>query len=382
MQLLDRFEQHRRLDRLDQIAVHARLQAAFAIAYHRMRGQRHDWNISPANLFPVSNCRGGCDPVHSGHLHVHEDKIEALALECLQRGGPVVHGGDRVTLFLEHVLGEPAVYRIVLDQQDMQRRLDSLRASRHLRRPSGSAASRDAGYGAYGIQKLRLLDRLGEAGQYLAIEAVSFFLAPQRRTEHDHRLDPEGRVLPYLRGEFIAVHARESVVQKHQSERRLCPLRLFQDFHHGFAALGFVRLDVPSFQRVHEDAAADRMVLHHQSPQRLEIDNPLFAWRHRLQAETSREVKNASLARLAFDPDLSVHYFHQTLRDRQPQSRAPVNARRRAIALAKRREDVGLFFLLDADSGVAHGEIAVHLPAIPRLGLNAHYHFAALGELD
>src|SRR5947209_4753548 len=332
MQLLDRFEQRRRLDRLDQIAVHPRLQAAFAITHHRMRGQRDDGNISPRSLFPVSNCRGGFDPVHSGHLHVHEDKIEALTFERLQRGGPVVHGGDCVTLFLEHVLGESAVYRIVLDQQDVQRRLDSLRAPRRLRCPPSSAASRYAGRGADGIQKFRLLDRLGEAGQHLAVEAVSFFLASQRRTEHDHRLDPEARVLPYLRGEFIAVHVRQSVIQKHDSERRLCPLRLCQDFRHRFAALGFVRLDVPSFQRVHEDAAADRVVFHHQSPQLLEIDRPLFALRHDLQAEAYREVKNASLARLAFDPDLSVHHFHQTLRDRQPQSRAPVDARRHGVA--------------------------------------------------
>ena len=81
MQLLDRFEQRRRLDGLDQIAVHARLQAVFAITHHRMRGQRDDGNVSPGNLFPVSNCRGGFDPVHSGHLHVHEDKIETLAFE-------------------------------------------------------------------------------------------------------------------------------------------------------------------------------------------------------------------------------------------------------------------------------------------------------------
>src|SRR5437899_1169526 len=382
MQLLDRFEQRRRLDRLDQIAVHPRLQAAFAITHHRMRGQRDDGNISPRSLFPVSNCRGGFDPVHSGHLHVHEDEIEALTFERLQRGGPVVHGGDCVTLFLEHVLGESAVYRIVLDQQDMQRRLDSLRAPRRLRCPPSSAASRYAGHGADGIQKFRLLDRLGEAGQHLAVEAVSFFLASQRRTEHDHTLDPEARVLPYLRGEFIAVHVRQSVIQKHDSERRLCPLRLCQDFRHRFAALGFVRLDVPSFQRVHEDAAADRMVFHHQSPQLLEIDRPLFALRHGLKAEAYREVKNASLARLAFDPDLSVHHFHQTLRDRQPQSRAPVDARRRGIALQKRREDSDLFFLVDADSGVAHGEITVHLATVARLGLNAHHHFAALGELD
>src|SRR5207249_6305787 len=112
------------------------------------------------------------------------------------------------------------------------------------------------------------------------------------------------------------------------------------------------------------DAAADGMVFDHQSPHSLEIDRPLFALRHCLQAETYREVKNASLARLAFDPDLAVHHFHQTLRDRQSQSRAPVETRRRSIALQERREDGALLFLVDSDSFVAHRELTVHFAAI------------------
>src|SRR6266851_5103764 len=264
----------------------------------------------------------------------------------------------------------------------MQRWLDSLRTPRRRRRPASSGPRRGAERGADRIQEFRLLDRLGEAGQYLAIQAVSFFLAPQGRTEHDHGVDPEARAPPYLRGELVAIHAGQTVIQKHQSERRLCPFRRFQDFRHGFAVLGLVRLDVPSSQRVHEDAAADGMVFHHQSPQPLEVYRPLFALRRRLQAETYREVKNAPLARLAFDPDPSVHHFHQTRRDRQSQSRAPVNTRRRSIALQERRKDGGLFFLVDADSRVAHGEITVHFATVARLRLNAHHHFAVLGEFD
>jgi len=176
-----------------------------------MRGQRDDGNISPRSLFPVSNCRGGFDPVHSGHLHVHEDKIETLAFERFQRRSPVVRCDDRITLFLKHVLGKSAVYRIVLDQQNMQCRLDSLRAPR--RCPPSSAARRDAGPGADRIEKFLLLDRLGKAGQHLAIETLSFFLAPQGRTEHDHGLHTEARALPYLRREFIAIHARQRCIE-------------------------------------------------------------------------------------------------------------------------------------------------------------------------
>src|SRR5438477_129296 len=77
-----------------------------------------------------------------------------------------------------------------------------------------------------------------------------------------------------------------------------------------------------------EDHALSRRIL--------EIDRHLFALRHFLQAETYREVKNGSLARLAVDPDLAVHHFQQKIRNGQPEAGAAVKTRRRDRALEKR----------------------------------------------
>src|SRR2546427_5618543 len=69
-----------------------------------MAGEFDGGNLSTGRFFPASNCSGSFKPVHSGHLYVHEDKIEMLAFERFQRRGAVVRRNDSVTLFLEHVL--------------------------------------------------------------------------------------------------------------------------------------------------------------------------------------------------------------------------------------------------------------------------------------
>src|SRR2546427_11377016 len=64
-----------------------------------MAGEFDGGNLSTGRFFPASNCSGSFKPVHSGHLYVHEDKIEMLAFERFQRRGAVVRRNDSVTLF-------------------------------------------------------------------------------------------------------------------------------------------------------------------------------------------------------------------------------------------------------------------------------------------
>ena len=117
---LDRIEQRRRVNRLDQIAVHSRVQAALAVPGHGMRGQRDDWQASPAAPFGLANRAGGVDPVHAGHLHIHQNQIEATVLQCLQGSRPTVDRRDRVPVSRQHDLGKSAVHGIVFHQQHGQ----------------------------------------------------------------------------------------------------------------------------------------------------------------------------------------------------------------------------------------------------------------------
>ena len=125
LQPLDGFEKRRRLDRLDQTAVHPRLQAALAIARHCVSGQRDDGNMFAGDFFPVADGKSGFNSVHSGHLHVHEDEVETPALQRLQRRGAVVRRDHLVARFLKYALGQRAIDRIVLDQQNVQLPADS-----------------------------------------------------------------------------------------------------------------------------------------------------------------------------------------------------------------------------------------------------------------
>ena len=130
---LDRIEQRCRVDRLDQIAVHSRAQAALAVPGHGMGGQRDDRHASPAAPLRLANCAGGIDSVHPGHLHVHQDQIEASVLQCLKGSGPAVDRRDRVPVSRQHDLGESAVHGIVFHQQHGQLwRVRALLGAAHL----------------------------------------------------------------------------------------------------------------------------------------------------------------------------------------------------------------------------------------------------------
>ena len=74
---LDRIEQRRRLNRFDEIAVHSRAEAALAVFGHRMRGERDDGHASSEALLGPADRAGGLDAVHPGHLHIHQDEVEA-----------------------------------------------------------------------------------------------------------------------------------------------------------------------------------------------------------------------------------------------------------------------------------------------------------------
>ena len=95
------------------------------------------------------------------------------------------------------------------------------------------------------------------------------------------------------------------------------------------------------------------------------------------------EMKSASFARLAFDPNASAHHLHKLRRDRQAQAGAAVFARRRGIGLAERLENLRLLFGRDADAGVAHGNVQAELPVgVDKFWLDVNDDFPAAGELN
>src|SRR6266849_1035274 len=70
-----------RPDRFGQISVHARAQAFFPIAFHRVRSQCNDHLMFSARLLLLADRRGGFHSVHIRHLHVHQHQVESFLLE-------------------------------------------------------------------------------------------------------------------------------------------------------------------------------------------------------------------------------------------------------------------------------------------------------------
>jgi hypothetical protein len=82
----------------------------------------HDRNVRARLLFSFSNVSGGLQAVHLRHLKVHQSDVELpglIALPKVHRLLSVVRAGHRVPVFLEKLLREHAIHRIILGQQDI-----------------------------------------------------------------------------------------------------------------------------------------------------------------------------------------------------------------------------------------------------------------------
>ena len=71
--LAERREQHRHVDRLGDVIVHPGLEAALALAGHRVRGHRDHWRHGIAPVAP--DLARGLESVHHRHLAVHQHRI-------------------------------------------------------------------------------------------------------------------------------------------------------------------------------------------------------------------------------------------------------------------------------------------------------------------
>src|SRR5579863_2199853 len=114
-QRVDLFEQARHLDRLGIIIITASLDRFLAIAGHRMRRKRDDWDCRRGLARPDAT---GCLPtVDDGQAHVHQDQVRALALghdDALL----AIEGHDHLEAVSDKAAREHvAVHFVVFDQQ-------------------------------------------------------------------------------------------------------------------------------------------------------------------------------------------------------------------------------------------------------------------------
>jgi len=112
--------QYLRADRFAEVAIHARGKAAVLIAFHGVGGEGKDnlMIVTTALLF-TEEIRCG-EPLHFGHLHIHQDEVVAPPREGLERFLAVCGDGDAMASLFQQVQHQALVYQIIFGDQDAE----------------------------------------------------------------------------------------------------------------------------------------------------------------------------------------------------------------------------------------------------------------------
>ena len=93
-------------------------------------------------------------------------------------------------------------------------------------------------------------------------------------------------------------------------------------------------------------------------------------------------MEGASPVGFAFQPDPAFHQLYQSRGDSQAQACPSILARGRAVCLHESLKNPLMFFLRDADAGIADAKMQDGPIRLMRFHLDLQVHFAMLRELD
>jgi hypothetical protein len=83
-----------------------------------MRGPSDNENVFPRTSFSGTNSGSGFEPIHFGHLYVHEDQVEAFLGRQLDRNFAIGRDGDFVSMLFEHAHREHLIDGVIFGQED------------------------------------------------------------------------------------------------------------------------------------------------------------------------------------------------------------------------------------------------------------------------
>ena len=117
---LENGDHFRFVDGFGDVVVHAGIEAALAIALHRVGGHGDDDDVTTGRL-SAADLFGGLVAVHDGHLAIHEDEVVAIGgdhVDCfLSVGGEFYFEAET----LERAGGDELVDGVVFDEEDARR---------------------------------------------------------------------------------------------------------------------------------------------------------------------------------------------------------------------------------------------------------------------
>ena len=319
-----------------------------------------DRNVPADARLPLPDRRAGTEPIHLGHLDVHQHEVVRLALHRFDGLDAVRREVRPIAHLLQDAERELLVHDVVLGEQDAQRM-----ARGHLgvdpRRGRGDGNRFRVGVVReqrdQRVVKMRLPDRLAQ--ERLEQAFLGADLAPAERAEQDKRQTRP--LLADRAGERDAVHFRHVHVEDRQVERtalvepaqrfvrrrrrarRHTPLGRLQVQH---AAVGGVVVDDEQALALERRLRADEL-----APTR---GGQLADRRHDRERERGAQARPGAL-----HPDPPAHHLAQPLADGQPQAGPAVLAGGRGVGLRESEVNSRVFGFSGrhADAGITHVEL-------------------------
>ena len=312
-----------------------------------------------------SNRLGGLQPSHVRHLQIHQDDVEGavrLRLDGRNRLETVLDCPHLVTALLQQFCHQLAVHEVVFGNEDVKGAGGG--AARRCRRVARTPR-RHAKQRRKRVEQVRVLYRLAQTGVDTQLPAARRVVG--RCTDVSITI---GVSVSRSSRRMLRASANPSTSGIWQSETTAWN-RSFADAARrrvssaAAASDGRGRLHVPARQHFLENSAVRRVVVDDEDAQVLErlwsLDDPA-RFGARCDVEIRGEMKRAAPVHLALDPDGASHQLDQSQRDGQAQTGAAIAARRRAVGLRERLEDLLLLVRWNADAGVLHGEVQRHMP--------------------
>ena len=258
------------LQRLGEITVHPRPQAPLPVSLHRVRRQGDDRYVTARPPFAFADRGHGLEPVHLGHLHVHQDEVERPGLPGGHRLTSVADDGRRVPQGFQHAHRYFLVDGVVIGQKDAQAP----------RGPALALPDRDAGEGGptprraghrrrvqdphQGVEQLGLPDGFDQrSGNSQVPRSIRFARGPPGGQHHQDEVS-QLRLAPDPPGQGEPVHPGHHAVEQRHGEGRAACRRLAESRQRRRAAVDRRRSRPPVRQDFLQDAAVGLIVVHDQ----------------------------------------------------------------------------------------------------------------------
>src|SRR5262249_60548786 len=87
---------------------------------HRMSRHRNDRRVNASVAFPFADGSGRLEPIHLGHLDIHQHEIEPLLRSPVDRLPATTNSRDALPLLLEEQCDERFDRRLIFGEQYAQ----------------------------------------------------------------------------------------------------------------------------------------------------------------------------------------------------------------------------------------------------------------------